>query len=135
MAPGTTETAASLREYLQTQHRDVRLYTPEDEGFEAVRECYVVRPARPFAIARPRSAEHVRALVRFCLRHDVDFTVRGGGHDCAGRTQVPGALMIDMRDIDFVRVDESKTTAQVGGGVLLGQLAKALGEHDLITPM
>lgn len=134
MAPGTPEIAIQLRQQLQKQHPDLTLYTPDDAKFEAARECFVVRPARPFAVARPRSAEHVRALVVFCVENNVDFTIRGGGHDCAGRTQVPGALMVDMREINFVRVDESRTTARVGGGVLLGDLVKALGEQGLVTP-
>ncbi|KAK6079409.1 d-lactate dehydrogenase [Seiridium cupressi] len=135
MAPGTTETAASLRDYLQKQQRpDIKLYTPSDDQYEAVRECFVIRPARPFAIARPQNAEDVQTLVKFCIENDVDVTVRGGGHDPAGRTQVHGALVIDMRDINYVRVDEDRTTARVGGGVLVGQLMKELGEYELVTP-
>ncbi|KAK9775548.1 putative FAD-binding PCMH-type domain-containing protein [Seiridium cardinale] len=135
MAPGTTETAASLRDYLQKQQRpDIKLYTPSDDQYEAVRECFVIRPARPFAIARPQNAEDVQTLVKFCIENVVDMTVRGGGHDPAGRTQVHGALVIDMRDINYVRVDEDRTTARVGGGVLVGKVMKELGVYELVTP-
>lgn len=80
MTPDTAATTSALKEYLQ-QFPSIQLYTPEDEKFEAVRECFVVRPARPSAIVRPQSAEDVQALVRFCVEHDVDFSIRGGGHD------------------------------------------------------
>lgn len=134
MAPGTPEVAAQLREHLQKIHPDLDLWTPEDADFDSARACFVVRPARPFAVARPQSAQHVQTLIKFCVDRDVDFCIRGGGHDCAGRTQVPGALMIDMRGIDYVRVDDGRETARIGGGVLLGDLTKVLGEQGLITP-
>ncbi|KAF3025912.1 hypothetical protein E8E14_014896 [Neopestalotiopsis sp. 37M] len=134
MAPGTSEVAAQLRDHLQQAHPDLDLWTPEDANFDSARACFVVRPARPFAVARPQSAQHVQTLIRFCVDRDVDFCIRGGGHDCAGRTQVPGALMIDMRGINYVRVDDGRETARIGGGVLLGDLTKVLGEQGLITP-
>ncbi|ETS79676.1 hypothetical protein PFICI_09529 [Pestalotiopsis fici W106-1] len=134
MAPGTSQVAAQLKEQLHHEHPDLILTTPEDERFDDARACFIVRSARPFAVARPQTAQHVQALIKFCIDHDVDFCIRGGGHDCAGRTQVPGALMIDMRGIDYVRVDDSRATARIGGGVLLGDLTKALGEQGLVTP-
>lgn len=133
MAPGTAATASSLESYL-SQYPSIKLFTPASSDYEALRECFVVRPAKPFAIARPQTAEDVQALIRFCIKNDVDFNIRTGGHDCAGRSQIPDVLMIDMRDIDYVKVDESKTTARVGGGILTRGLTKALGEHGLITP-
>lgn len=134
MAPGTAATLASLVEYLSS-YPGIKLLTPESADFETVRTCFVSFPDRkPFAITRPQSAEDVQALVRFAVKNDVDFTYRSGGHDCAGRSQVNNALMLDLRDINYVKVDNSKTTARVGGGILLGRLTELLVEEELVTP-
>ncbi|CAJ2508078.1 Uu.00g092640.m01.CDS01 [Anthostomella pinea] len=125
---------AKLQEHL-AQHPSIKLITREDPDFEAVRACFVKRPAKPSAIARPQSAEDVQALVRYCVGNGVDFNVRAGGHDCAGRSQVHDALTIDLRDLHHVRISDDKTTASVGGGILFRELTKALGEEDLVTPV
>lgn len=115
------------------QHPSIKLYTPEDESYNAVRQCFIDNAARPSAVVRPQTAEDVQEIVKFSVHSGIDFCVRGGGHDSAGRSQVDGALSIDVRDIEYVHVDESKTTARIGGGVLIGPLTQALGEHGLIT--
>lgn len=132
MGSATAAALPELKEFLQ-QYPGIKLYIIGDEKYEEVRECFVIRPQRPSAIVRPQTAEDVQAIVKFCVKRDLDFSIRGGGHDCAGRSQIDGALTIDMRDIDYVRVEEGNTTACVGGGVLLGKLTKALGEHGLVT--
>ncbi|KAG5804164.1 hypothetical protein H9Q71_011248 [Fusarium xylarioides] len=59
---------------------------------------------------------------------------RSGGHDCTGRSQVNGALTIDMRDINHVCISEDKKTAQIRGGIITRELTKALDAEGLITP-
>ncbi|ROW04694.1 hypothetical protein VMCG_04745 [Cytospora schulzeri] len=129
-----TPKAEAVLSLLQAQHPDIKLYTTDSSEYEALRKTYVVSPARPSAIARPQTAEHVQALVRVCLEKGVDFNIRTGGHNCVGRTLVDNALMIDMRDIAYVQVSEDKTTAKLGGGILVGPLLKSLGEYGLVTP-
>jgi FAD/FMN-containing dehydrogenase len=87
------------------------------------------------AIAKPQNADDVAAVVQFCLKNNVGFSVRSGGHDCAARTLVDGTLVIDMRDINHVVVSEGNRSAKVGGGILIGELAKTLGKEKLATPV
>ncbi|KAH6874906.1 hypothetical protein B0T10DRAFT_541011 [Thelonectria olida] len=132
MASTSANTISALKEHLsQTQ---VKLYTPDSADYADVESCFVVRPIRTLAVARPQIAEDVVALLRFCVQNNVDFTVRGGGHDCAGRTRAQGALVIDMRDFNYVKVSADKKTARIGGGILFGRLIKELGERGLVTP-
>jgi FAD/FMN-containing dehydrogenase len=119
---------------IQSEHPSIKFYTHESPEFEDLKKTYIISQAKPAAIARPQTAEHVQALVRACAQNGLDFNVRTGGHSCVGRTLVDGALTIDMRDISGVTVSEDKKTAKIGGGVLAGGLLKALGEHGLIAP-
>ncbi|KAI3325061.1 FAD-binding domain-containing protein [Xylariaceae sp. AK1471] len=126
----------SLQAYLDKQKSTTKLLHREHPDFESVRACFVKRlGVQPALIARPQNAEDVQTLVRYCVQNNVEFVVRTGGHDCAGRTQVHDILWIDMRDIDYVNIMEDKTTANIGGGILFRGLTKALGEEGLITPI
>ncbi|KAH8669115.1 hypothetical protein BX600DRAFT_511155 [Xylariales sp. PMI_506] len=122
-----------LREYLQ-DYSLIKLLTDDTVDYDAVRKCFIHYPARVLAIVRPQSTEDVQALVRFCAQNSVEFVIRTGGHDCTGRSQIEGALMIDMRDIAYVEVADSKTSARIGGGTLLRQVTRELGQHGLVTP-
>ncbi|CAK7231691.1 hypothetical protein SCUCBS95973_008004 [Sporothrix curviconia] len=135
MAPGSPTTATLLREYLQ-QHPSVKLYVPEDSDFRSTKECCILKPeVQPFAIVQPQSTEDVQALVRFCTEHDVDFVVRAGGHDCAGRSQVHGALTIDMRAFNSVVVDKTTQTVRIGGGAFHRDVSAELEKFGLVTPV
>ncbi|KAI0152983.1 FAD-binding domain-containing protein [Xylariaceae sp. FL1272] len=126
----------ALRRYIDEEQPGMVLISPSDANFESTRACFVKRNDDvPLAIVRPQSPGHVQAIVRYCTTHGIDFVVRSGGHDCAGRSQVNGALTIDMRDIAHVRISTDEKTAVVGGGILMSNLAKRLEPKGLVTPM
>ncbi|KAI0019640.1 FAD-binding domain-containing protein [Xylariomycetidae sp. FL0641] len=116
----------------------IPLLHPATPAFAAARRCYVARPGvAPLAVARPASPADVAAVVRACAASGVPFAVRGGGHDADARCQVDGALMLDMRGVGHVEVEEAEggmmRRARVGGGVLMGELCRRLGEMGLGT--
>lgn len=133
MAPGTFSILSDL--VACTSESGTILLTPSSPDFDAIALCYVRRPeAAPFAIARPSNAEAIASLVKFCIEHDLDFVVRSGGHDSNGRTQIAGALMIDMRLIKSVSISSDKKSARIGGGALLRDVAEQLATQELVTP-
>lgn len=122
-------------QHFVSTHPDIKIITPTDhEWVVASRQYYTSQATRPDVITRPQNAAHVGDLVRLCMSNNVDFVVRTGGHDCAGRSQVNHALVIDMRDIRYIEILQDKRTAKIGGGTLIRDLATALGEEGLITP-
>ncbi|KAI1459686.1 FAD-binding domain-containing protein [Annulohypoxylon moriforme] len=136
MARTTSETLNALEEYVAKSQPGIKLITPSSPEFEGVRACFVKRDnEEPIAIVRPQTAADVQTVVMYCVENDVDFVVRSGGHDCAGRSQVRGALTIDLRDINYVRVSEDEKTANVGGGIIFRDLTKELDARGLITPV
>ena len=46
---------------------------------------------------------------------------------------VQDALIIDLRDISHVDIENTKASASVGGGILLGDLADRLTDDGLAT--
>ncbi|KAF5677821.1 6-hydroxy-D-nicotine oxidase [Fusarium circinatum] len=112
----------------------VKTYAPDVEDYKQIEQCFVEKPVQTLGVVRPQTSGEVALIVQFCLEHSVEFSVRGGGHDCASRTLVDGALVIDMRDIKHVVVADDKKSARVGGGILGGELARALVKEGLSTP-
>ncbi|KAF5544529.1 d-lactate dehydrogenase [Fusarium phyllophilum] len=117
-----------------TQHPNIKFTFPGDAALVDITKCFIKTSSYPSIVARPQDASHVQALVRFCVSHSVDFVVRSGGHDCTGRSQINGALTIDMRDINHVSISEDKKTVQIGGGIITRELTKALDAEGLISP-
>jgi FAD/FMN-containing dehydrogenase len=116
-------------------HTAAKIYRADPADFNEIAQCFIDKLVRTPAVVRPRTADDVALVVQFCLRNKADFTVRFGGYDCAGRTRVDEALVIDMRDLNEVSISEDKCSATVGGGILHGQLARALGKEELATPV
>ena len=132
----SSATLAALQQYFSAQHPEIPIVTPASPDFEALRSCFVKRDADvPLAIVCPRTTEDVQSLVRYCVANSVDFVVRSGGHDCSGRSQVRGALTIDIRAIKHVVVSRDERTVTVGGGVLVRDLASELDARGLVTPV
>lgn len=101
-----------------------------------MRESYILNTGiTPLGIARPKSAADVAFLIKLCTSYSIPFTIRSGGHGLFGRCFAPDALAIDMRDLKSVTIDEDNMTATAGGGILAGDLAKALENRSLAAPM
>lgn len=133
MAVTTSELFVKLKGHLA--HTKAKLYQPDASNYKQVEQCFIDKPVKTLGVVKPQDADEVALVLQFCLENHVEFSVRSGGHDCAARTLVEGALVIDMRDINYVAVSDDKKSANVGGGILIGQLAKALGEDGLATPV
>ncbi|KAF4438193.1 6-hydroxy-D-nicotine oxidase [Fusarium acutatum] len=116
------------------KHPNIKVTFPGDAAWVDITKCFIKTSSSPSMVARPQDASHVQEMVRFCVSHSIDFVVRSGGHDCTGRSQVNGALTIDMRDIQYMNISEDKRTAQIGGGIITRELTKALDAEGLITP-
>lgn len=89
---------------------------------------------KPLAIVRPKGPNDVSKVVSFCTAHGISLAVRSGGHDFFGRSIVHDGVVIDMRRMDSVDIAPDRKSANVGGGVIAGDLQQALDQHDLFTP-
>ncbi|EKJ71749.1 hypothetical protein FPSE_08195 [Fusarium pseudograminearum CS3096] len=116
------------------EQANIKFTLPGDAEWAEVTNCFIKTSKFPSVVARPQDVSHIQELVRFCVSHSSDFVLRSGGHDCTARSQVNGALTIDMRDINYVNISEDRKTAHIGGGIITRELAKALGVQGLITP-
>jgi FAD/FMN-containing dehydrogenase len=99
---------------------------PSDSGYaESVRIWNAVVERRPSIVVRCASAADVSAAVTFAQGHDLEISVRGGGHNYAGFALTDGGLMIDLTPMKAVSVDAGSRRAKCGGGTTWGELDAA----------
>ncbi len=88
---------------------------------------------RPGAIVRCAGSADVTTAVRFAREHDLLVTVRGGGHNVAGKAVADGALMIDLSAMRGVHVDPALSTVRVAGGCLWSDVDRETQAFGLAT--
>jgi FAD/FMN-containing dehydrogenase len=121
----------------QKANPEVTLLTPTSPEWKNRRATrgHAGQEKKPLGIAIPTNAQQVAGIVRWAVKNEVDFTVRTGGNDFYGRNAADGALIIDMRDINFINVADDKTTATIGGGVIAKDMLLKFDEYNLTAPL
>ncbi|PYI31711.1 FAD-binding domain-containing protein [Aspergillus indologenus CBS 114.80] len=110
----------------------IQYVTPTSPQYAELCAAYVSLPdLNPLAIARPSTVEAAASVVSFVVTNDIPFTVRSGGHDSFGRFFRNGAVAVDLRLINYVKIDQESSTARIGGGILGGDMIRALQKHGL----
>ncbi|MGH7594389.1 MAG: FAD-binding oxidoreductase, partial [Gemmatimonadales bacterium] len=87
----------------------------------------------PAALVLCDDAEDVALALRIAADHGVGVTVRGGGHNVAGRSVEDGALLIDLSRMRAVVVNERAKVAVVQGGALWHDVDIATAPAGLAT--
>jgi FAD/FMN-containing dehydrogenase len=89
---------------------------------------------RPALIVRPLDAADVVTAIEFARAAELPLAVRGGGHNVAGHAVCEGGLMLDLRLLRGVDVDETSRVAEAGGGATWNDFDPACQRHGLATP-
>ncbi|HEX9474121.1 MAG TPA: FAD-binding oxidoreductase [Steroidobacteraceae bacterium] len=88
---------------------------------------------KPALIARCTGASDVRHAVDFAREHGLLTAVRAGGHSLSGKSSCDGGLVIDLQQMQGVRVDPEARRAHLEAGSLLGQLDHECAGFGLAT--
>ena len=86
---------------------------------------------QPAVFALCETVEDVQAAMHIARKHDFPLSVRGGGHDWAGRALRHGGLVIDLSRMRQVEVDVSRRVATVAGGAIASDVIAAAVPHGL----
>jgi len=105
-----------------------------DNGYDGARQVWNgMVDKRPALIVRCAGSADVVDAVRFAREHDLLMSVRGGGHNIAGKAVANGGLMIDLSAMRRVEIDPGARIARVEGGALLGDLDREAQAYGLAT--
>jgi FAD/FMN-containing dehydrogenase len=98
--------------------------TPGDAGYAAATAIWSKPLGRtPRAVVHCQTVDDVRSAIRAARDCDLPLSVRGGGHDWAGRALCDG-VVIDVSSMRSVAVSADRI-AQVSGGVRAADVAAA----------
>ncbi len=88
---------------------------------------------KPALIACCTGTADVRRAVDFAREHGLLTAVRAGGHSISGKSTCDGGLVIDLQQMQGVRVDPVARRAYLEAGSLLGLLDHESTAHGLAT--
>ena len=72
-------------------------------------------------------------MIALARDHGLDLAVRSGGHSGAAHSTVEGGIVLDVRDLDSLEIDEAARTAWAGSGLTAGAYTEAAAERGLAT--
>jgi FAD/FMN-containing dehydrogenase len=105
---------------------------PQDEGYDEARALYNgLIDRRPALIVRCRTRDDVIEALALARREGLEVSIRGGGHNVAGRAVTEGGVMIDLAEMKGIEIDPNNATATAEGGVIWAELNNAAAEHGL----
>jgi FAD/FMN-containing dehydrogenase len=108
------------------------LIAPGDDGYDDARRVHNgLIDRRPALIARCQNATDIADALRFAKQAGLAVSVRGGGHNVAGRAVVDDAVMIDLSPMKGIYVDRDGQRVRAQGGVLWRELNRETATHGL----
>ena len=109
---------------------------PDDAQYEEVRQIWnAMIDRRPSMIARCTSPDDVVKSLNFVRRHDLPFSVRGGGHNIAGNSACDDGVMIDLALMKEVVIDQELRRGSVEPGCTLADFDASAQAYGLATPL
>ncbi|HWT98726.1 MAG TPA: FAD-binding oxidoreductase [Terriglobales bacterium] len=88
----------------------------------------------PGMIARCRGTMDIMRAVTFARENNLLVSVRGGGHNVAGRALCDDGLVIDLSLMNGVHVDPKHRTVWVQAGTTLGDMDRETALYGLAVP-
>jgi FAD/FMN-containing dehydrogenase len=102
-----------------------RVSMPGNDRYAAATAIWAKSDRTPRAVVHCQTAEDVQATIRASRTCDLPLSVRGGGHDWAGRALCDG-LVIDLSGMNRADLYLEISTVKVGGGTRASGLLEAI---------
>ncbi len=104
----------------------------QTDGYDTARRVHNgLIDRRPALIACCQNAADISDAIRFARANDLGISVRGGGHNVAGRAVADDAVMIDLSPMKGIHVDPAARTVRAQGGVIWRELNRETAAHGL----
>ena len=124
--------AAAVKDLAQTFTG--RLLQGGEAGYDDARRVHNgLVDKRPALVARCHGMADVADAVKLARAQGLEVSVRGGGHNVAGRASIDRGVMIDLSPMRGIHVDPKAKTARAQGGVLWNEFNRETQLHALAT--
>jgi FAD/FMN-containing dehydrogenase len=112
-----------------------RIIEPTDKDYDDARKVYnAMIDKKPRLIVRCFDVADVIASVNFARENGRLLAIRSGGHNAGGLGIADDALVIDLAQIKYTRVDPAARTVTIGGGCTWGDVDHATHAFGMATP-
>lgn len=88
----------------------------------------------PAAIVLCVTSEQVSVVVRFTSKHALPLRVRSGGHDHEGECSGTDTILLDLSEMNKVKIDRARGIAYIQPGTPFQKLTTILAEEDVMIP-
>src|SRR5215475_3862423 len=106
------------------------IVTSADPGWDDARQAWSLAvDQHPAAVALPRSADEVVAVVRYAREHGLRVAAQTTGHSAAPLGDLAGTLLVKTSDMRHVTIDPVARVARAEAGAVWGDVAGAAAEH------
>src|SRR4051794_9199844 len=109
-----------------------RVITASDADYDAAR-----RLARgdvdghPLAVCRVSGPTDIAAVIAVARQAELPLSVFSGGHSSLGASTNDDGLVIDLRDMKLVEIDDSSKTAWAESGLSALEMSQAAWDHGV----
>ncbi|SFT11666.1 FAD/FMN-containing dehydrogenase [Zhouia amylolytica] len=111
------------------------LIMPGDPNYDEARTIYNgMIDKKPAAIFKCKDTSDVVKAVEFAQKHNLEVSIKSGGHNGAGLALVENGLVIDLSEMKGISVDPATKTAVIEPGNVLRDVDKATHEYGLALP-
>jgi len=105
---------------------------PGDPGYDEARRVHNgLIDRHPALIAGCQGVADIVDALRLARDSGLDVSVRGGGHNVAGRAVADGGVMVDLSSMKGIHVDPEARTVRAQGGVTWNELNREAHVHGL----
>lgn len=90
---------------------------------------------KPGFVVRAQGTNDVRQAINFARDNGLLIAIRSGGHQIAGHAVADGAVLLDLSQMNSVRVDPAAKTVRVEPGAVLGDIDAETQAYGLALPV
>lgn len=113
-----------------------KVIVPGNAQFDEARQIWnAMIDRRPALIIECKDTDDVLQAVNFAKLHSLQISVRGGGHNIAGRSLQDNVLLVDLSHMRTVKVDSNKKIALVSPGATLADVDQETQAYGLAVPV
>jgi FAD/FMN-containing dehydrogenase len=113
-----------------------KVITPQDAEYDEARSIWnSMIDRKPALIVQCSGTADVLKAVRFAKEHKLLISVKGAGHNIAGRALADNVLLIDLSKLRYVHVDPELKTATVSPGATLADVDAETQHYGLALPV
>ncbi len=111
-----------------------KVIVPGDADYDKARQIfYGGMDNKPEVIIRVANAADIQKAITLAKEHKLELRVRSGGHSIAGYSAAQGGLVVDVRDMQKLQIDDANKTAWAETGLTAKALTDELDKHNFVV--